>query len=336
GGVLAWVGSPNYQHFQYDYVTSKRQVASTFKPIVFATALEQGFEPCDFFRNDKITYTDYDNWTPENFDNKYGGRYSIKGALANSVNVVAVRLLYEAKRDNVIELAKLLGIESDIPAFPSIALGVADISLKEMVQAYSVFANEGLRREVYLISKIEDRNGKVLYSRYADIGTRVLSENNAIIMRDMLENVVLNGTGKRLVTEYKIKQNLAGKTGTAQNYSDGWFIGFSPTITAGAWVGGDKPAVRFKSGTYGQGSRMAMPIFGEFMKSLENDSAFKEFTEPLFPELSDELAEAVYCEDFMEDNTWNKLFNSLRDKDLSDEKIRRQSNRNKFFRKIFK
>lgn len=325
GNVIAWVGSPSYEFFKYDYVTANRQVASTFKPIVFATALERGFKPCSYYKNDKITYTDYNDWAPENFDKKYGGKYSMPGALANSVNVVAVDLLYKAKRDNVIELAHDMGIESEIPALPSIALGVADISLVEITRAYSSFANEGKLADMRLISRIEDKSGRVLFENRKPKDKRVMKTDNARLMVEMLKGVVDKGTARRLRATYKLPNDIGGKTGTAQNYSDGWFIGFTPTITAGVWVGGDQKSVRFRSSRYGQGANMALPIYGLLMQKMNADTTLDKYTLPVFPELNSKLESRLDCADFVDDNGLSKFFDSFRKKELSDDKIHRRN-----------
>jgi penicillin-binding protein 1A len=150
GHVRAWVGGVDFKHRQYDHVTAKRQVGSTFKPIVYAAALEQGALPCDYFPNEVRTYADYENWRPENSENLYGGFYSMKGALTKSLNTITVQLMMQAGIDNVINLANRMGISSDLPQKPAIALGAGDISLKEMVTAYGVFANMGIRRDLFI------------------------------------------------------------------------------------------------------------------------------------------------------------------------------------------
>ncbi|MBI1183976.1 hypothetical protein GC194_06880 [bacterium] len=335
GHLLAWVGSPSYEHFKYDYATAKRQVASTFKPIVYATALEEGYKPCQYYRNDKITYTDYDDWEPENADKKYGGKYSMAGALANSVNVVAVDLLYKAKKENVVEMAHKMGINSDIPALPSIALGVADISLNEMVTAYSIFGNSGELVPNRIITKIEDKSGKIIYENKSNDAEKVMDEDNARIMIELLKGVVDKGTARRLRQTYKLPNDLAGKTGTAQNYSDGWFIGLTPAITAGVWVGGDQPAIRFRSGTYGQGANMALPMFALMLKQLNADTSLNKYTQGEFAPLDKALLSKLDCADYVDDNGLEKFFNSLRTKELSDDKIERRNRRKKILRSVF-
>ena len=325
GNVLAYVGSPDYQFFQYDYAVARRQVASTFKPIVYAAALEKGYKPCDYYRNDKITYADYNDWAPENFDKKYGGKYSMQGALANSINVVAVDLLYKARRENVIGLARDMGITSDIPMVPSIALGVADISLLEMTRAYSSFPNDGRLAEMRLVTRIEDKNGKVLFDAGKPDDFKVMKDDNAQVMVELLKGVVDKGTARRLRSTYKLPNDIAGKTGTAQDYSDGWFIGFTKNITGGVWVGGDQRSVRFRSSKYGQGANMALPIFGLFMQKMNADTTMDPYTLAIFPELNSKLEGRLDCADFVDDNGVTRFFQSFRNKTMSDEKINRRN-----------
>ncbi|MBI3142103.1 MAG: transglycosylase domain-containing protein [Bacteroidetes bacterium] len=334
GAVLTWVGSPNYEHFKFDYLRARRQVASTFKPIVYAAALEAGYKPCQYFRNDQIAYSDY-NWQPDNYNNTYGGKYSMAGALAQSVNTVAVDLLYKAKKEQVIELAAKLGIENPIPALPSIALGVADLSLLELVKAYSTMANEGMNVPMRLIDKIEDKNGETLYQAVWEEGIRAMDQDHARIMVELLRAVVDRGTAVKLRKEYRLNNDLAGKTGTSQGYSDGWFVGFTPTMTAGVWVGADQPSIHFRSSRYGQGAHMALPIFALWMQTLNKDTAANRYTRQMFAPLEPDLAEMLDCEDFVEDSGIEKFFNNMRDKNMSDDRIERRNRRKKILRSIF-
>ena len=238
GFVNAYVGSVNHQYFQYDHVFAKRQVGSTFKPIVYAEALENGHLPCDFLPNEKYTYEAYQNWTPGNSDGKYGGYYSIKGGLTNSVNTVAVQLMMENGVSSVQELARKMGIHSELPNVPSIALGTADISLYEMLQVYATFANRGKPIEPIYLLKIEDKRGKVLKEfEKPMMKENVISEKNADYMVKMLESVVDSGTARRLRFRYGLTGSIGGKTGTTQNQTDGWFMGITPNLVAGVWVG---------------------------------------------------------------------------------------------------
>ena len=291
GHVKAWVGGINYKHFQFDAVKQqKRQVGSTFKPFVYATAINQlNLSPCQKFPN--IPYTilkeKYDmpkDWTPSNADNKYGGELTLKQALAGSVNVITAKLIDMVNPKNVVTLAKSAGIESEIPEVPSIALGSVDLSLFEMVGAYSTFANKGLRIEPMMILKIEDKNGTVL-EQFIPNSKEVLSEESAYVITNLLEGVTEGGSGIRLRTSggsypdnvvtgypYKFTNAIAGKTGTTQNQSDGWFMGIVPNLATGVWVGGEDRATHFRGITFGQGATMALPIWALYYKKMYADT----------------------------------------------------------------
>lgn len=294
GHVKAWVGGINYRHFQYDHVKQgKRQVGSTFKPFVYATAIDQlHLSPCDSFPNTKITIEagKFGNplpWSPDNSDRKYGGFRTLKSALANSINTITARLMDKVGPQPVIDMAKNLGIESDIPAVPAIGLGTPDLSVYEMVAAYATFANKGVYTKPVMVMRIEDKNGTVLY-QFTPETKDVLSEEVAYVTTNLLEGVTQSGSGARLRTvgaekrnpvykevmtgyPYALTNPIAGKTGTTQNQSDGWFMGMVPNLVTGVWVGGEERATHFKTITYGQGATMALPIWGLFMKKCYAD-----------------------------------------------------------------
>ena len=294
GEVKAWVGGINFKHFKYEHVKQgKRQVGSTFKPFVYATAIDQlKFSPCDTLPKSKFTieagkHGNIEDWSPRNSDGEYDGMYSLKKALANSVNTITARLIDKTGPGPVIDLLGKLGVDTEnIPAVPSIALGTADISLFEMVSAYSTFANQGVYIKPVMVNRIEDKNGTVLYQNVPE--TRdVLSKEAAYVTVNLLEGVTQGGSGTRLrgtwakgrtdyeraVTgyPYDFKNPIAGKTGTTQNQSDGWFMGMVPDLVTGVWVGAEDRAVHFPSITYGQGATMALPIWGMYMKDVYAD-----------------------------------------------------------------
>ncbi len=293
GHVKAWVGGMNYKHFQYDMVKQgKRQVGSTFKPFVYATAIDQlQVSPCDSFPRTPITieankYGNPESWTVKNVDGNYSGKQTLKDALASSTNTVTARLMNEIGPQPVVEMAKNLGIESEILPVPAIALGTADISIYEMVAAYSTFANKGVHNKPVMVTRIEDKNGTVLY-QVAPESKDVLSEEVAYVTVNLMEGVTQAGSGKRLrhnwatkvdvykeiVTgyPYELTNPIAGKTGTTQNQSDGWFMGMVPNLVTGVWVGAEDRAAHFRSTTYGQGASMALPIWGLYMKACYAD-----------------------------------------------------------------
>ncbi|MGV8813381.1 MAG: penicillin-binding protein 1A [Gelidibacter sp.] len=296
GHVKAWVGGINYRHFQYDHVKQgKRQVGSTFKPFVYATAIDQlHLSPCDTLPNTRITIEagKFGNplpWSPENSDRKYGGFKTLKRALAESINTITARLMDQVGPQPVIDMAKNLGIESDMPAVPAIALGTPDLSVYEMVAAYATFANKGVYNEPVMVLRIEDKNGTILYQVTPE-SKDVLSEEVAYVTTNLLEGVTQGGSGARLRTvgadkynnvykevmtgyPYAFTNPIAGKTGTTQNQSDGWFMGMVPNLVTGVWVGGEERATHFKSIAYGQGATMALPIWGLYMKKCYADKS---------------------------------------------------------------
>ncbi|PKP24092.1 MAG: penicillin-binding protein [Bacteroidetes bacterium HGW-Bacteroidetes-2] len=295
GEVKVWVGGINYKHFKYDMVkTGKRQVGSTFKPFIYATAIDQlHMSPCDTLPNTPYTieqgkYGLLKSWTPKNSSNKYGGMVTLKSALAQSINVVSANLVDKTGPQPVIDLVAKLGIDvTNMPAQPSIALGTPDVSLYEMVAAYSVFVNEGIYVEPVIINRIEDKNGTVLFQHVPK--TRdVLSKEAAYVTTSLMEGVTQGGSGGRLRTTwavndpfyksvmtgypYALTNPIAGKTGTTQNQSDGWFMGMVPNLVTGVWVGAEDRASHFPGIQYGQGATMALPIWGSFMKTCyENE-----------------------------------------------------------------
>jgi len=285
GHVKAWVGGIDYKHFQYDHVKQgKRQVGSTFKPFVYATALNQlGLSPCDEFPNTPYTipagkYHLDEDWTPRNSGEEYGGLRTLKNALANSINVISANLIDQTTPQNVVKMAKNLGVESDIPAVPSIALGSVELSLYEMVGALNTFANKGMYVKPMMILRIEDKNGTIL-EEFTPETREVLSESIAYTTINLMEGVTRYGSGVRLRTSggkypdkvvtgypYQFDNPIAGKTGTTQNQSDGWFIGLVPNLSTGVWVGGEERAIHFADITRGQGASMALPIWALYMK----------------------------------------------------------------------
>ncbi|WP_223550210.1 penicillin-binding protein 1A [Aestuariivivens sp. NBU2969] len=294
GHVKAWVGGINYRHFQYDMVKQgKRQIGSTFKPFVYTAAIDQlHLSPCDEipdtpFCIEKNKYGNPEEWCPKNSDDDYGGVRTLKNALANSVNTVTARLIDKVGPLPVKELAEKLGVESNIPPVPSIALGTPDLSVYEMVGAYAAFANKGVYTKPVMVMQIEDKNGTILY-QFKPNTRDVLSEETAYVTVKLLEGVTQYGSGVRLRTKgadayrpdykeiatgypYEFTNPIAGKTGTTQNQSDGWFMGMVPNLVTGVWVGGEDRAVHFSSITYGQGAAMALPIWGLYMKSCYAD-----------------------------------------------------------------
>lgn len=279
GYIKAWVGGINYKHFKYDHVKlSQRQVGSTFKPFVYALAIQEGYSPCYQVPNVRTCITDDmgREWCPDNADGEKGtGKLvTLRYALANSINYISAWLMKQFGPQAVVQLAKKLGITSDLPPVPSLCLGTADISLYEMVGALSTFANKGTYIEPIFITRIEDKNGKVI-EQFFPKTNEVFSEDKAYIMLQLMRGVVDYGTGVRLRYKYGLRNPIAGKTGTTQNNSDGWFIGLTPDITAGVWVGGDERSIHFNTLEMGQGASMALPIWAKFFQKVYADKSLK-------------------------------------------------------------
>ena len=316
GHVKAWVGGVNYKHFQYDMVKQgKRQVGSTFKPFVYAAAIDQlHLSPCDTFPKSQITiealkHGNMKPWSPKNSGGNYAGFETLKSALANSRNTITARLMNEIGPQPVINLANSLGVEQKIPAVPSIALGTPDLSVYEMVAAYSTFANQGVYTKPVMVTHIEDKNGTILF-QYTPETKDVLSQEVAYVTVKLMEGVTKFGSGQRLRHSaakdqlvykeiltgypYEFTNPIAGKTGTTQNQSDGWFMGMVPNLVTGVWVGGEDRSTHFKTITYGQGASMALPIWANFMRSCyEVESLNISKDEFIIPE---DLSIEVDCE----------------------------------------
>ena len=326
GHVKAWVGGINYKHFQYDHVKQgKRQVGSTFKPFVYATAINQlRLSPCYELPNTPYTipkgkYHLDEDWTPRNAggeEKAYGGMKTLKNALANSINVITAQLIDKTTPQNVVLLAKKLGIESDIPAVPSIALGTIDLSLYEMLGALNTFANKGMFVKPMMVLRIEDKNGTVL-EEFIPKTKEVLSDEIAYTMVNLMQGVVQSGSGIRLRTSagkypndivtgypYKFENAIAGKTGTTQNQSDGWFMGMVPNLSTGVWVGAEDRSVHFTDLAKGQGASMALPIWALYMQKCyaneELNISKEEFEKP------DDLSIELDCNNKAEEKEGEK------------------------------
>ncbi|MEB8344820.1 transglycosylase domain-containing protein [Flavobacteriaceae bacterium KMM 6898] len=267
GRIMGYVGGIDYGFSQSDNITTPRQVGSTFKPITYLAALQTGQEPCSFYDNRLLTYSKYEDWRPRNADHTYGGSYSMHGALAGSINTVSVAIQMRTGTERVLEQAKKMGIERELPDVPSIVLGTADISLLEMVRAYASISNGGNKVKPFSIDRIEDEQGNVIFEAQPAYEGRVASYKNVKALQKMMEGVVQGGTGSRLAG-YNIPFNIIGKTGTTQNNGDGWFIGCSPELVVGAWVGTFDKRVQFSSTTMGSGANTALPMVASVFKDL--------------------------------------------------------------------
>jgi penicillin-binding protein 1A len=286
GYVRAYVGGCNYKHFQFDMAKiGKRQVGSTFKPFLYALAMQEGHSPCYEVPNIPVSFTlpDGNVWTPKNSDKtkKDGQMVTLKWGLANSVNFISAWLMKRYSPQAVVNLANKMGVRSYIDPVPAICLGTPDVSLYEMVGAYSTFGNGGVYTQPIFVTKITDKNGNVL-GVFKPARTEAMSEETAFMMIELLRGVVLGGTSMRVRFKYNIICDMGAKTGTTQNQSDGWYIGITPKLTSGAWVGGEDRGIHFSGLFYGQGASTALPIWAYYMQKVYADKSLGYSTDDKF------------------------------------------------------
>ena len=298
GFVKVWVGGSDFSHFKYDHIKSSRQAGSTFKPFLYTAALEQGMAPCTWFADSVTTYSKFEEWRPENADDEHHGYYSLPGALAFSKNTISVQVLFKTGIDNVISTAEKMGITTRIPEVPSIALGTADVTLWDMVTAYGTLANRGSKPVPRYLKRITTRDGQVLVDFEIDKKVdqeEVLNPDICDMMNQMMQGVVNEGTAKKLRTQFGIVGQVCGKTGTTQDNTDGWFIGYKPRLVTGVWVGADNPVVKFRYMGQGQGSSSALPVWGRFMHKVQNDNDHYRISRDTFRRPSSEFAQMLDC-----------------------------------------
>ncbi|MEM6397156.1 MAG: transglycosylase domain-containing protein [Bacteroidota bacterium] len=306
GIVRAWVGGIDHRFLPYDHVASRRQIGSTIKPLVYATALERGMLPCEYTPAERFTYADYNDYDPRNPDGEYEGVYSMKGGLAKSINTVAVNIAVRTGLDTVQELVNRMGISQGVSPIPSLALGTAEANLMEMNQAYSAFANGGQRpSRLHYLDRIETADGDTIATfptpQEERAFERVLDEQTAKLTTFLMAHVVNSGTAARLRSRYGLSGALAGKTGTTQNQSDGWFVGFTPRLVVSSWVGASYPAVHFRTLSRGSATATALPIWGNFMRRVARDKSTRRYTGGRFAELDEMTVALLQCPDYLEE-----------------------------------
>ncbi|MDE5981772.1 MAG: penicillin-binding protein, partial [Duncaniella sp.] len=274
GHIKAYVGGPNFSYFQYDMVSQgRRQIGSTVKPFLYTYAMEEGFTPCDQLSNTQPVLTDESGrvWAPRNAGSaRVGEMVDLKWALTHSNNWISARLISQLSPPSLVRTMHNFGITAQLPSVMSLCLGPSDVSVKEMVTAYSAFANNGMRVDPVFVTAIADNNGNII-SEFTPRHTEVISEKAYYRILDMLLNVVNEGTAYRVRSRYGLTAQMGGKTGTTNYNADGWFMGFTPQLVAGTWVGGDERFIHFNTMAYGQGAAMALPIYGLFMKKVYAD-----------------------------------------------------------------
>ena len=342
GEVITWIGGNDFRILPFDMVLSHRQIASAFKPVLYATALEKGVAPCSYLENEMNKYPGYEDWEPQN-DNHVSTPDSTVAfwyALAHSMNLPTIDLYFKLGRENLVNTCKKLNFPDFPNDAPSNALGTLDLSLNEIVKAYATFANQGKMNDLVMIKKITDSNGKVLYKRKVNDPVDVFSKETSEQITALLQEVVNHGTGARIRGTYGIKTNLAGKTGTAQDFSNAWFIAYTPDMVIGTWVGASTPEAHFYSRN-GSGSMLALPIVGNVIKEIEKDPLLrKKYLTPFnFPE--DKYA-FLQCEPYRQkvaQGFFKKLFNKNPEKENenqeNDKKKQKTQKKKSFFQKLF-
>lgn len=286
GYVKAWVGDINFETWKYDKVISKRQPGSTFKLFVYSTAIEKGLSPCDTRPDNYITWDVMEKgelvkWVPRNANGEYTGQnLTLKAAFARSINTIAVKLAQETGTEAIIKTAHAMGIKTPLNNIPSISLGSSDVSLLELVNSYCTVVNEGKTHDPVLVTRIEDHDGNVLYE-YKPVQKQAITYETAFLMTQLLRAGLTeyNATSQNLWTYDIFRQNteFGGKTGTSSNHSDAWFVGVSPNLVGGAWVGGEHRSIHFRTGKLGEGSKTALPIFGLFMEKVLADNNLSKY-----------------------------------------------------------
>lgn len=353
GAVLAYVGGIDYRYFQFDHVLqSRRQVGSIFKPFVYTTALENGLTPCDYFSAREVTYADHDNWRPKNADKNIDPEmnFSMAEALKKSMNTVAVKVLREAGIKKAIQLVHKMGIEDEIEENPSIVLGTSAHRLIDMAKAYSTYLNDSKPVNPYFIERIENKKGDIIFEAdFQETDTKALfSDTTRQQMLEMLKGVVNEGTARRLRNVYGFQNDIAGKTGTTQDNTDGWFVGLLPNLVTVTWVGHDNYNIKIGNTALGQGANSALPIFAGMLQRMNQDTDFNKNTHAKFPVTPSKVLAEMDCDPEKEDGFLKRIFKGKEEKkdfkktekqqkraQRKRERQRKRKNKKGFFRRIF-
>ena len=312
GAILTWIGGIDFERYKYDHISqSKRQVGSTFKPIVYTAALENGISPCTYFSAQEVAYENLEGWSPSNSGDKEEGylNYSMQQSLSNSVNTIAVKVMEKTGITNVLEQAKKMGIKEKLPNLPSLALGTGEIKMTEMAMAYTSYLNEGKTAKPFLITKITGQNGTILSHIKPTISKEAaFSKENGQIMIEMMKATINTGTASRIRSTYGLKNDIAGKTGTTQNNKDAWFVALTPNMIHISWVGLDNHEIGFKSTRLGQGASAALPLFASFYKKLNAETKFNKITKAKFPKPAASVVASLKCDPVKRDGFFKRLF----------------------------
>ena len=339
GEVISWIGGNDFRTLPFDMILSHRQIASAFKPFLYATALESGFSPCSYLENSEKKYPGYEDWEPQNYNNASTPNSTVAFwyALANSMNLPTVDLYFKVGRDKLMNTLNRLNFPEPVNNAPSIALGTLDLSLFEVVRAYSAFANRGQMNELVMINKITDAKGNILYKREYAKPVEAFAVETTEMITAILQEAINHGTGAGIRSRYGIRSALAGKTGTAQSYSDAWFIAYTPDLVLGTWVGASKPDVHFYSGT-GSGASLALPIVGNVLGKIERDDELRNrYLTPFLFSSAD--SSVIDCAPYRENGIsgfFNRLFKGNGNNDNANRNSNKKEGGKSFFDRLFK
>ena len=351
GDVKAWVGGNHFRYLPYDLVLAKRMIASSFKPVLYAAAIVDGKSPCDYLDNEEKVYEEYENWAPKNYDGSSGDETSMWYALVHSLNIPTVDLYFKTGHKNLEDMCSVLEIEENPADNPSVALGTMNISLYEATRIYATFANQGQMHQPAMISRITTSDGEVIYAKPDSPGNKVIDKDVANTITAMLQRAINEGTGASIRGQFGIRSDLAGKTGTSQEYSDAWFFSYTPDFACGVWVGARNPGIHFSTGSNGSGSALALPIAGNIIRDIESQTELKRaYLGPI--RISSNYTEMMECEGTRTKGAWNRFFESLfkKNKEKGEDKegnkkgktkddsteVKQDGKVKKFFKKLFK
>jgi len=328
GAIQSWIGGIHFRYYPFDQVKAKRQLASTFKPILYAAALNQGFEPCDYLSNEEIVLTDYEGWAPNNYDGTSGGEYSMAGALALSKNLPTLDLYLQLGWPALNRMWDTLGFIEDLNQEPSVILGTNSANLYQLVSAYASFANGGFEVKPYAIERIKNARGEIIYQRKSKPKKRVVEAEVCLQLNEMLAKTVDEGTANALRSRYGMRYPLSAKTGTSQSYADAWTVIYNRDMVCGLRIGAAYPSIHFNSGKYGSSSRLAIPILG---KTLQKENLRKAAW------LNSGLLQSrqIDCDNFRKIKGIEKVFQLFRKKKTSLEEAEKRSKRKGLFKRIF-
>jgi penicillin-binding protein 1A len=336
GYVKAWVGGIDFKSQQYDQIFARRQLASTFKPILYSEAFELGFQPCQYLDNDSVAPTGIDLWSPVNYDHTNGGKYSLAGALAHSMNIPTYNLFLNVGFESLDSMWRNLGFSFELVNTPALALGTAEGSIMETALAYSAFANGGYRIVPQSLVSIKSSDGEIIWqNQYINQKERILSERSSILISAILQKAVREGTGAAMSAIYGVNLPLAGKTGTSQDFSDAWFTAFNPNLVMVTRVGASSPAIHFNSGSNGSGSTLALPLVALTLKKVQSNDTLRRQLIGNFPGLPPDLQGALDCPDFKEKTFGNKFMDLFRNKGIYHNEGVNKPRKKGFFRRLF-